>query len=255
MTLQMNSALAEGYTSASQMARLITEDWGASNLYCCACQTDTLVSAPTNEPAYDYYCAGCAARYQLKSGKKWIEKRITDGALNKMTEAVESGNTPNLLYLHYHPAPTWTVANLLLIPSFFFTKSVIEARNPLGPNARRAGWQGCNLRIDYVAPDGKRKLIDSAVVAHKEEIRAWYARVKPLEDIPSAKRGWTLDVLNVVQHLSTEFRLADIYAHEATLSLLHPDNRHVKDKIRQQLQVLRDLGFIEFLERGHYRRH
>jgi hypothetical protein len=28
---------------------------------------------------------------------------------------------------------------------------------------------------------------------------------------------------------------------------------HVRDKIRQQLQVLRDLGFIEFLDRGHYR--
>jgi type II restriction enzyme len=31
---------------------------------------------------------------------------------------------------------------------------------------------------------------------------------------------------------------------------LHPDNRHVKDKIRQQLQVLRDRGFLEQAERG-----
>jgi len=28
--------------------------------------------------------------------------------------------------------------------------------------------------------------------------------------------------------------------------------RHVPDKIRQQLQVLRDLGFVEFLGRGRY---
>ena len=34
---------------------------------------------------------------------------------------------------------------------------------------------------------------------------------------------------------------------------LHPDNRHVRDKIRQQLQVLHDLGFVEFLGRGRYR--
>jgi type II restriction enzyme len=33
----------------------------------------------------------------------------------------------------------------------------------------------------------------------------------------------------------------------------HPDNRHVPDKIRQQLQVLRDLGFVEFLGGGRYR--
>jgi type II restriction enzyme len=34
---------------------------------------------------------------------------------------------------------------------------------------------------------------------------------------------------------------------------LHPDNRHVRDKIRQQLQVLRNLGLVEFLGRGRYR--
>ena len=32
-----------------------------------------------------------------------------------------------------------------------------------------------------------------------------------------------------------------------------PGNRHVRDKIRQQLQVLRDLGFMEFLGGGRYR--
>jgi hypothetical protein len=39
----------------------------------------------------------------------------------------------------------------------------------------------------------------------------------------------------------------------AQLEDLHPANRHVRDKIRQQLQVLRDLGLIEFLGRGGYR--
>ncbi|MBI5242579.1 MAG: hypothetical protein HY922_02705 [Elusimicrobia bacterium] len=37
------------------------------------------------------------------------------------------------------------------------------------------------------------------------------------------------------------------------LSELHPNNRHVRPKIRQQLQVLRDLGFVAFLGRGRYR--
>ncbi|MBZ5564268.1 MAG: hypothetical protein LAP13_17830 [Acidobacteriia bacterium] len=34
---------------------------------------------------------------------------------------------------------------------------------------------------------------------------------------------------------------------------LHPDNLHVRDKIRQQLQRLRDLGLVEFLGGGKYR--
>ena len=29
---------------------------------------------------------------------------------------------------------------------------------------------------------------------------------------------------------------------------------HIRDKIRQQLQVLRDLGFLEFFGGGRYRR-
>jgi type II restriction enzyme len=34
---------------------------------------------------------------------------------------------------------------------------------------------------------------------------------------------------------------------------LHPDNRHVKDKIRQQLQVRRDAGLLLHVERGWWR--
>jgi type II restriction enzyme len=61
-------------------------------------------------------------------------------------------------------------------------------------------------------------------------------------------------VLNVVRALDKkEFVLQDVYAFAAHLQDLHPDNRHVLDKIRQQLQVLRDLGFVEFLGRGRYR--
>jgi hypothetical protein len=37
----------------------------------------------------------------------------------------------------------------------------------------------------------------------------------------------------------------------AQLQALHPANRHVRDKIHQQLQVLRDLGFVEFLPPGY----
>ncbi|MGI0085759.1 MAG: DpnI domain-containing protein, partial [Nitrososphaerales archaeon] len=32
-----------------------------------------------------------------------------------------------------------------------------------------------------------------------------------------------------------------------------PNNAHIRDKIRQQLQVLRDMGLIEFLGSGSYR--
>ena len=50
-----------------------------------------------------------------------------------------------------------------------------------------------------------------------------------------------------------EFTLDDVYAFEGALSAIYPGNRNVKPKIRQQLQVLRDRGFLEFTGRGRYR--
>jgi hypothetical protein len=42
-------------------------------------------------------------------------------------------------------------------------------------------------------------------------------------------------------------------AHMASWMALHPDNRHVKDKIRRQLQVLRGAGLLIHTERGRWR--
>jgi type II restriction enzyme len=37
------------------------------------------------------------------------------------------------------------------------------------------------------------------------------------------------------------------------LEKLHPDNQHVNDKIRQQLQILRDAGLLRHIGRGEWR--
>jgi type II restriction enzyme len=81
---------------------------------------------------------------------------------------------------------------------------------------------------------------ESASVAREK-----FRRVKPLKELSVAQRGWTLDVLNIVRRLGrAEFTNEDVYAFERELETLHPGNRHVRDKIRQQLQVLRDLGLL-----------
>jgi type II restriction enzyme len=62
------------------------------------------------------------------------------------------------------------------------------------------------------------------------------------------------DVLACVREIrKPEFSLRDMYAFEERLGALHEDNRNVRPKIRQQLQVLRDRGVLEFLKRGTYR--
>lgn len=64
-----------------------------------------------------------------------------------------------------------------------------------------------------------------------------------------------IEVMRCVERVgATEFELADMYAFEPRLRELYPGNRHIREKMRQQLQVLRDQGLIEFLGRGRYRR-
>ncbi|MGC8816342.1 MAG: Dam-replacing domain protein [Candidatus Hadarchaeum sp.] len=75
-----------------------------------------------------------------------------------------------------------------------------------------------------------------------------------LKDRPVRSRGWLSDVLAGIRNLNREiFTLADIYAFEEKLARLHPANKNVRPKIRQQLQILRDQGIIEFLGKGIYR--
>ncbi|MDP2338357.1 MAG: hypothetical protein Q8N05_18280 [Bacteroidota bacterium] len=50
-------------------------------------------------------------------------------------------------------------------------------------------------------------------------------------------------------------RVHEVYAQEARLAALYPGNNNVRPKIRQQLQVLRDRGWLAFGDRrGTYRR-
>ncbi|HIJ53022.1 MAG TPA: NgoFVII family restriction endonuclease [Planctomycetes bacterium] len=67
--------------------------------------------------------------------------------------------------------------------------------------------------------------------------------------------GWRLDTFNVVSRITANiFKLDQLYAFKKQLQELHPDNLNIEAKIRQQLQELRDLGLVEFLGGGVYRK-
>ena len=241
------------YTSKSQRARIATEAWAESNLYCPNCNSPVLDPAAAGTPVIDFTCPKCAATYQLKSQSSAFARRIVDAAYSSMVRAIMEDRTPNLYALHYHLSE-WTVENIILIPRFAFPLSAIEKRKPLAQTARRAGWVGCNILLHAIPPDGRINIVSDRKPVAPAIVRDQYARVRPLAKIKAEQRGWTLDVLNVVRSLrKTEFDLADVYKSDAKLAKLHPANRHVRDKIRQQLQVLRDLGLLEFLGSGEYR--
>jgi type II restriction enzyme len=150
--------------------------------------------------------------------------------------------------------PEWTVRNLLLVPSFFFSVAAVEKRAPLSPTARRAGWVGCNILLSQIAVQGKISLVAEGSVFPATVVRSHYHNVRPLTKLNVNVRGWTLDVLRLVQRIGSEtFELHQLYDFEPDLSSLHPGNKNVRPKIRQQIQVLRDLDFVKFLGRGRYR--
>ncbi len=60
--------------------------------------------------------------------------------------------------------------------------------------------------------------------------------------------------MNCIESLNKkEFLLSDIYKYEKDLKEVHPNNKNIKAKIRQQLQFLRDKGYLEFREKGKYK--
>jgi type II restriction enzyme len=251
MNLQCRAELGLNYKAGSQIARVISEDWCKRELYCAACSSDRLSPSKANTPAIDFVCTECDQCFQLKSFKTWNQKKIPDAAYDSMLRAIRSDRVPNLLVLQY--SADWLIKNLLLIPRAFFAETVIEKRPALGPKARRAGWVGCNILLDRIPRDGKIPVVTNGVTVAEDQVRAEFSRIRKLAEVPPSVRGWTLDVLAAVRKLAkSRFTLQELYELEPYLQDIHPRNRNVRPKMRQQLQVLRDLGLIDFTSPGNY---
>jgi type II restriction enzyme len=96
-------------------------------------------------------------------------------------------------------------------------------------------------------------------------IKNWEYRNKPdiledwnrtlfLKDKKGKAKWWLLDIMKCIEMLKKrEFNLQELYKFENYLSWKYPNNKHIKDKIRQQLQFLRDKWYLEFVSSWNYR--
>lgn len=253
MKLRLEAGLAAQYKNPSQKARVLTEAWVASNVYCPACGID-IKKYESNRPVADFYCAKCAEEYELKSKNSAIGSKIVDGAYKTMLERLASSSVPSLFLLSYS-LHDYSVKDFFTIPKHFFVSNLIERRHPLSPGARRSGWVGCNILLGRIPISGRIFYIKDTHIEPKNTVLdAWRKTLFLRDEREDLNKGWILDVMRCIDNLGKkEFTLDEVYAFERDLHALHPDNRHIKDKIRQQLQLLRDKRYVAFIGKGRYK--
>lgn len=249
----MDQSLAESYTSKSQKIRVMSETWTEAEIFCPACG-NTLKGAPNNSKVFDFICTKCTEEYELKSKAKNFAHKVSDGAYDSMMSRLDALQSPHFFFMGYDFSK-YEVTNFFVVPSHFLRPTSIEKRKPLSSNARRAGWVGCNILLDQIPEVGRISYVKNGVFAQPVSVlNAWKKTAFLAESKSVESRGWAIDVLSCIEKIGhTEFTLEQMYQFEAELAMRYPNNHFIKDKIRQQLQALRDKGCVEFIRRGKYR--
>ena len=259
MNLELDPSVASGYSSKGYITGLISESWAANNLYCVNCQSDKLTQERPNAPVRDFACPVCKVTYQLKAKSGKFGAKVANSAYSKKISAIEEGTVPHYAFLNYDRA-SWIVTDLFVVPGHLIGRGSIQRRNPLGPKARRAGWVGSSILLGDVPEDGRIWIVSGNSISNPSDVRKKWQRMAFLGTDVRASRGWGADVYSRVCRLvqesgNREFTLRSFYFRFLTeLAEIHSENHHLREKVRQQMQVLRNGGLLEFVDnRGTYR--
>ena len=252
MNLSFDLESAKAYKSTSQQARVLTEGWVLREIYCPSCG-DSVNDYDNNKPVADFYCKKCIEDFELKSKRGKMGKKVSAGAYSQMIRRISSPEKPNFFFMGY--LESLSVNDFFVVPKHFFVSEIIEERKPLAETARRAGWIGSNILFSKIPKAGQIFYVEDGKEVSKTDVLEKWQKTVFLKKIKKADaKGWILDIMNCIDALNKkEFTLADVYAFEDDLKVIHPENKNIKPKIRQQLQFLRDKGYLEFVGDGIYR--
>jgi type II restriction enzyme len=254
MYLKLDEQVYGNYKSSSQIARVLTEAWVKSNMYCPSCGNDSLKTFENNPPVADFLCSSCLSEYELKSKKDSFSLKIVNGAYISMIRRINAENNPHFFFMNYS-FRNLEVLNFMVIPKHYFANDIIEKRKPLSDIAKRAGWVGCNILLQNIPSTGKIFLIKDGIVENKQSVLNNWSKTSFLSSQRKESRGWLIEMLKIIDRIpSKEFKLSEAYSFENYLKNKFPKNNFVKDKIRQQLQILRDKGILEFKGSGLHKK-
>lgn len=252
MDLRFNTDLIARYHNARQIIRKLTEDWLERNAYCANCGRSAIHPFPNNTIVADFFCPDCGEQFELKSKKGLSNGRIVpDGSYAGMMERIQAEDNPNFFFLAYKKAD-YSVQQLILVPKHFVTVNMIVPRRKTLKG--RDNYLMCDMDISSLPESGKILLVHQARMIEPEKVRGQWQSHLFLRKQQSKSKGWLPAIMKCIDRLPEQFDLQQVYAFTPELSVQFPDNKHIKDKIRQQLQILRDQGIIEFLDRGRYRK-
>jgi type II restriction enzyme len=235
--------------------KILSEHLVGSRVYCQNCGNTKNLQYGNNNPAADFFCGVCHEDYQLKSQRKHLGAKGMDGAYPAMIRRLSGNTIPNLFLLNYD-FRSLTITDLLIVPKHFFTTTIIEERKPLPPTAKQAGWVGWRISLEAIPQAGKMTLIRNGVIEPRANILDKWKRTLFLrkQQDPNAK-SWLIQVMRCIERIGKSwFSLEEVYAFEDELRAAYPGSRHIRAKISQRMQVLRDNGYLEFLgRRGIYK--
>lgn len=214
MDLNLNMAVAEGYSSPSQIARRVSEYWASVNLYCLACASNHLDAAKANTAVWDYSCSTCGALYQLKGKNGRFGRKVVNSQYDAKMRAINEGRAPHYAFLQYS-IPTLRVTDLFVLPGHFLNPGVVEKRPPLPLHARRSGWVGSNILLGQLPEEARVHVVKDGVSRDPTNVRIDWQRYQFLAD---KRGGWAADVFSCVRVLERETQVR-----EFTLSSLLPE--------------------------------
>jgi type II restriction enzyme len=138
------------WKSNSRIYGEVVELWVQNNIPCkCG---GKLINQPANQKSIDCICDKCLKNIQIKSSSKPFKAnrdeklRILGAEYMTTLNSININQQWDLMLVHYDKELN-KVEGLIIIESKYISAKNVIPRKPLGPNARRAGWQGCYLEF------------------------------------------------------------------------------------------------------------
>lgn len=254
--LSQNHPIADGKKLwGPQATKMLTEHWTANNIFCPSCWSALLQHA-TNKPCNDLFCRNCNENFELKASRWKLSTTIQAWAYDASIQALNEGPI-NLFVLKY--SDDFTITNFLVVPKYFFTQDIIEKRNEAKVKQKNWNirlWTWGVIRFDRIPESWKIHYISNGTYKTRTEILNAWKWIKFLEEENDKWKGWIFEIMRCIELMwKVEFTPIELYNKFSDMLIKqYPQNNNIAAKIRQQLQDLERVGYIERISKWIYRR-